>query len=216
MPAVRLLQRIARRDSDKTRIACEVASSPKDIQTVLDGLNAPDARTRFGCSKVLRLASEQKPDALYPWMDFFIRQLDNENTFLRMDAARAVASLTAVDSRGTFEGILEKYFSPISGPALIPAANVIGSAVRIVQAKPRLSGRVVAEILKVEDAEYATEECRNVAFGHAIRSLDAVFDRIDDRAPVIEFVRRQLGNTRPATRKKAAAFLRKHGKLVKT
>ncbi len=206
-----LLQRIARKDTDKEKIAGWILSKPNDVPAVLEGLNSSNARIRFGCSKVLRLASEMKPEILYPQMDFFVALLDSENTFLRMDAARILANLTAVDSQCMFEGIFEKYFAPVAGPAMIPAANVIGSAARIARAKPGLTGRIVTEVLKVERAKYATEECRNVALGHAIRFFDTIFDQIDDKAPVVALIRKQLRNTRPATRKKAEAFLKKHG-----
>jgi hypothetical protein len=206
-----LLQWIARKDSNKEKIADTILSNPKDIPVLLEGLNSPNARIKFGCSKVLRLASENKPEALYSRMDFFVNMLDSENTFLRMDAARVLANLVAVDTERKSDGIFEKYFAPITGAALIPAANVIGSAARIARADSSLTGRIVTEILKVERVQYATEECRNVALGHAILCLDAIFDQIEDKEPVVVLIRKQLGNTRPATRKKAEAFLRKHG-----
>lgn len=210
MPESNLLQRIGRKDSDKQEIAEEVLSKPNDITTVLQGLSSSNARIRFGCSKVLRLASEKKPEVFYSRMDFFASLLDSENTFLRMNAARTLANLAAVDSQCKFELIFERYFAPIAGPTMIPAANVIGLAARIVRAKPGLTGKIVAEILRVENAKYATEECRNIALGHAIRCLDTIFDQIDDKAPVVDLVKKQLNNTRSATRKKAEGFLKKH------
>ncbi len=211
MPAASLLQRIARKDSDKARIADEILSRPEDVPLILEGLNASNARVRFGCSKVLRLASEKRPEFLYTRMDFFVGMLDNENTFLRLDAARILANLTTVDTECRFEGIFEKYFAPVAGPTMIPAANVIGSAAVIARAKPGLTGRIVSEILKVENANYATRECRNIALGHAIQSFDMFFDQIEDKAPVVRLVRKQLRNTRSATRKKAEAFLKRRG-----
>jgi hypothetical protein len=210
MTKAALLQWIARTDSNKEKIAEKILSNPEDIPTILEGLNSPNARTKFGCSKVLRLASEKKPEVLYSRMDSFVDLLDSENTFLRMDAARILANLASADSQGKFERIFEKYFAPITGPAMIPAANLIGSAVRIAQVKSGLTGRIVKEVLKVEQAKYATEECRNVALGHAIQCFDRIFDQIEDKEPVVVLIRKQLGNSRPATRKKAEAFMKRH------
>jgi hypothetical protein len=210
MTKAALLQWIARTDSDKEKVAEKILSNPEDIPTILEGLNSPNARTKFGCSKVLRLASEKKPEVLYSRMDSFVDLLDSENTFLRMDAARILANLASADSQGKFERIFEKYFAPITGPAMIPAANLIGSAVRIAQVKSGLTGRIVKEVLKVEQAKYATEECRNVALGHAIQCFDRIFDQIEDKEPVVVLIRKQLGNSRPATRKKAEAFMKRH------
>jgi hypothetical protein len=144
-------------------------------------------------------------------MEFFVRLLDSENTFLRLDAACVLANLATVDSQGKFDVIFEKYFAPVAGPAMIPAANIIGTAAQIARAKPGLTAKITAEILKVENAKYATEECRNVALGHAIRFFDSIFGQIEDKAPVVNLIKRQLTNTRPATRKKAEAFVKKHG-----
>jgi len=95
---------------------------------------------------------------------------------------------------------------------MISAANVIGGAARIALARPGLADRVAAEVLKVERASYATAECRNVAIGHAVSAFGEFFHVLRrQRAPVLEFVRRQLTNSRPATRKKAERFLRKIG-----
>ncbi len=76
--------------------------------------------------------------------------------------------------------------------------------------KPELSDKIAQEILKVEKAKYQTAECRNVALGHAIKSFDQFFDQIEDKEPVIKLIKRQLKNTRNATRKKAEKFIKKH------
>lgn len=211
MPASDLLDKIAKTGSDKEKIAAELASNPRAIPAMLEGLKADKPEVKFGCSKVLRLISLKNPAALYPRMDFFIGMLENKNTFLRLDAARVIANLATIDSEGRFERVFDKFFAPISGPTMIPAANVIGAAAGIARAKPELAGRIAVEILKVAGAKYATDECRNVALGHAIKSFELFYDLIEDKAPVARLIKKQLKNTRPATRKKAELFVRRHG-----
>ncbi|OHB74684.1 MAG: hypothetical protein A2Z25_09430 [Planctomycetes bacterium RBG_16_55_9] len=128
-----------------------------------------------------------------------------------------VANLTTVDTENKFEAIFQKYYATIPGPAMITAANIIGNSARIALAKPELTGRIVREILKVEKGKYQSKgvpspECRNVVIGHAIDSLDAFFEQIDDKAAVIAFVKRQLKNSRKPVVKKAERFLRKRKK----
>ena len=120
-----------------------------------------------------------------------------------------VTALAAVDSENKFEAIFDQYFAPIPGPVLIPAANVIGGAAKIALAKPELSDKIAGELLKVEKARYQTAECRNVALGYTIKSFDQFFDQITDKEPVIKLIKKQLKNTRNATRKKAEKFLKK-------
>ena len=126
-----------------------------------------------------------------------------------------VANLTAVDTEKKFEAIFRKYYAPMPGPAMVTAANIIGSSARIALAKPELTQRIVREILKVEKAKYERKgvpspECRNVAIGHAIDAFDTFFEQIGDKAAVVGFVKRQLENTRKQVVKKAERFGRKH------
>lgn len=205
-----LHERIAEKDSDKAAIAAEVIENPELLPEIFAGLNAKPARIKYGCDKVLRCISEKAPELLYPKIDFFIENLGHENNFLQWSAIDILANLASVDGANKIESVLEKYFAPIPGPVLVTAANIIKASARIVEAKPHLADRVSSELLKVEHARYRTAECRNIALGTAIDAFQKIFDRIQDKQPVILLVRKQLGNTRNATKKKAIAFLKKY------
>jgi hypothetical protein len=210
-----IAEQIARKGADIAGIAAWVIAGPEHVAELIDGIQAPRGTTRFNYEKTLRLISAQKPELIYPHFDLFTSLLDCDNNFLKWGAIMTIANLTAVDNRKKFEAIFEKYYAPIPGPVMITAANIIGSSARIVTAKPHLVGRITAEILKVEKARYKVHgqpspECRNVAIGHAIESFEAFFDRIEDKPAVLQFVKHQLKNSRPAVVKKATQFLRKH------
>jgi hypothetical protein len=51
-----------------------------------------------------------------------------------------------------------------------------------------------------------------VAIGHAIKSFDRFFRHVGNQRPVLAFVKRQLENPRPATRRKAERFLQRWAK----
>ena len=209
MTESQLLQRIAKKESDKDAAASKVIKNPELLSQIIDGLGAEKARVKYGCAKILRIISDEAPELLYPRFAFFVDMLDSDNNILKWEAIYVIANLSAVDTEDQIEAIFDRYFAPIPGPALITAANVIGGAAKIASAKPHLADRIAKEMLKVENAQYKTTECRNVALGHAIKAFDQFFDQIRDKRPVIAFVRRQLENTRNTTRKKAGAFLKK-------
>jgi hypothetical protein len=180
------------------------------VEQLIQGLNSDCARYKYGCAKALRRLSEKRPELLYPHFEFFVQLLDHPNKILQWQGAFVLAGLTQVDVKNKFEPIFAKYFSPVPGPVMITAANVIQGAARIALAKPELADRIAAEILKVAKARYQTPECRNVAVGHAILALGHFIRVVTEPAPVLLFVRKQLQNSRPATRKKAAAFLQRY------
>ena len=207
-----LLNIISNKDFDQDKVVSKIIRQPGLISDLIEGLKHVKARIKFGCAKLLRKISTQKSDLLYPQIDFFIEQLSNDNNILKWNAIFIIANLAAVDKNNKIENIFDLYFSPITGPVLITAANTIKSAAEIALAKPDLTDKITNEILKVENAKYQTDECCNIALGHAIKSFDQFFEQISDKKPVIELIKRQTNNSRNATKKKAEKFLKKHDK----
>ncbi|MGO9202994.1 MAG: hypothetical protein ACLQM8_20950 [Limisphaerales bacterium] len=203
------LARLGKAASNPRELARRAMKNPRWSEELTRGLEADKARIKYGCAKALRIVSQERPELLYPHFDFFVRLLDNENKILQWEAAFVLSQLARVDSDDRFAAIFDKYFSPIIGPTMITAANVIRGGARIGQAKPHLADRIAAEVLKVSRARYQTAECRNVAIGHAILALGDVFDLLNNPRRVLHFVRKQITNSRPATCKKAAQFLKR-------
>jgi hypothetical protein len=206
-----LLTEINNRRITTEKLAERVVSQPELLREAFGGLGADTARVKYGCLKLLRIISESKPEILYPEIGRFIQLLDSENNIFKWGSIIIVGNLAVVDSGKKIDRILDRYLQPISGHVMITAANVIGGAGKIAQAKPQLAERIARAVLQVEAANYQTEECRNVAIGHAIESLDLFFEHLKKPQPVIEFVKRQLNNRRNAVQRKAARFLKKHG-----
>jgi hypothetical protein len=208
-----LLQQIARKNSDKDKIAEKVIEDTNFLPELISGLQASEAKIKYGSNKVLIIISEKNPAVLYPKLDFFISQLDNENNFLKWGAIEIIANLCRVDSAHHFENIFAKYISPIQGHHMITAANTIKAANKIAGIKHNLAEKIAQEIISVENADYETTECNNIVIGQAIATLNNLFPQLKSKKPVFEFVQRQLKNKRPATRKKAETFIRKNQKL---
>ena len=208
-----LLQQIARKNSDKDKIAEKVIEDTNYLPELISGLQASEAKIKYGSNKVLIIISEKNPAVLYPKLDFFISQLDNENNFLKWGAIEIIANLCRVDSGHHFENIFAKFISPIHGHHMITAANTIKAANKIAGIKHNLAEKIAQEILNVENADYETTECNNIVIGQAITTLNNLFPQLKSKKPVFEFVQRQVKNKRPATRKKAETFIRKNQKL---
>ena len=178
-------------------------------QAAVNAVASKRGTTRLAASKALRTMSEQAPESVYPHFDFLAGLLESENHILKWNATLTLANLATVDAEGKLDGILDAYLAPIPGPNMIDAANAIHGAADIALAKPHLARAIAGRILDVENAAYATPECRNVAIGHAVRALDRIFEIAGERNAILRFVRRQADNPRPATRAKAETFLRK-------
>jgi len=185
-----------------------IAQAPERVAELVSQLESGVVRTRYGAAKALKQLSEQSPEMVYPFAGVFLSLLEGEKTVLRWCSAQIIGNLARVDGEGMIEGALDRLLAPISGHELIAAANAIEAAAKIALARPGLTDRIVGEILKAERGVYKTPECRNVAIGHALRALRALSPQVCRQEHVLSFVRRQLRNSRPATRRKAETLLR--------
>lgn len=203
------LARVHQAALNPPQLARQAIKQPRLLPVIIEGLKADQARIKYGCAKALRTVSEMRPDLLYPHFDFFVRLMDHENKIFQWEAAFVLSHLARADADDKFAAVFEQYFCPIPGPIMITAANVIQGGARIGQAKPHLADRIAAEVLGVGKARYQTPECRNVAIGHAILALGNLLPLLHNSAPAVQFIRKQVRNPRPATRKKAEQFLKR-------
>lgn len=192
----------------ETAIACVVPRG-QSVERLLKAVSSPTATMKYPAVKALRLLSERNSQTVYPHFDLFAGWLTNSNSILRWNGRLILGNVAGADSEGRLDAMIDAYLAPISGSHLIDAATTIRGATSIALAKPHLAQKIANRILKVERAVYATPECRNVAIGHAIKALDLLFPTLTEKRRIQLFVTHQLENSRPATRKKAEAFLKR-------
>ena len=96
------LNEISKKEIQVANVTKDVMENPVLVQFLLNGFMMKPAKYKFKSAKILTLISENKPEILYPYFDFFAEQLDNENTILKWNAIIIVANLTSVDSEKKF------------------------------------------------------------------------------------------------------------------
>ena len=203
-----ILLRLGEKEAKVEVLAEEVMRSMELLRELLDGVSSPNPRVRFESVKVLRIVSERDPEMLYSSWEFFVKLLDNENRILKWNALDIIADLTRVDSQGKFDRLFRKFYGYLYDGSLVTAAHVVDNSAKIALAKPELQDEIIRRLLKVEEISLPTEECRNILIGKAIGAFESFCDKIKNKDEVVSFVRRQLNNSRNATRRKAEKFLK--------
>ena len=201
--------------TDMEIIVQDAINDRGNIALLIDTIKTEKGSIKFGCEKTLRIVSEKHPELIYPYFDFFVELLDSENSFLKWGTILTIANLTAVDVNGKFAATFEKYYSFIKGPQIAAAGNVMGSSVRIAENLPELTDRIVAAILKVDEATYiykgeVSSECKNVAYQAAINAFYMLYDRALSKNEIMDFVTRQLENPRAKASAAARKFIKKY------
>jgi len=202
-----IVDELGKRGIEAEGLADKVFRNPDLIPEILAGVSSAEARVRFNSAKILRIISEKQPNILYSKIEFFIELLESKNNILKWITIDIIGNLASVDSEKKFERAFRKFYCLLSDESMITAGHVIDNSGKIAIAKPYLQDRITRELLKVEKIEYKTPECRNILLGKVISSFDQYIHQFDNKEKMISLARRQLKNSRKATRAKAEKFL---------
>jgi hypothetical protein len=192
-----------------TTLCAACVRRPAAIRAALEIIRSEPGSKKFPYAKALLQFGAQQPRKLYPFFDDIAALLRHPNNIIQWTAIRLIANLAAVDTKRKLDDLLATYLQPIAGPVMITAANTIQGAARIARARPEWRNQIIAAILGVARARYATAECRHIACGHAVVALGGMGRDVLGRSDVQRFVRRLLKAPRPATRRKAEQLLRR-------
>jgi hypothetical protein len=207
-----LLQKLSDKTLTKEELLKRVERNLDLIPILLEGVSSEKATIRYGCAKALADLSAKYPERLYPFMDFFVNLLDSKYRILTWNAMAIIANLASVDKNRKFDAIFDKYYSFLDDEYMVTVANIVGNSAKIALAKPYLVQEIANELLKVENigiTPHLTEECRRVIAEKTVEAFDEFFDKIEDKAEVVSFVRRQLDSPRNTLRIEAEKFLEK-------
>ena len=209
-----LFKKLIPKERDLQQIAKMAVRSPEIVNYLISGIKEDNVRIRFGSNNTLLIISEKTPELIYPHFDIFKEYLRSENRIIKWTAILIVANLTVTDNKNKFDNIFNLYFSEITGPVMITAANIVKGAAIIAKAKPYLIKDIINEMFKIINGSYQTDECFHIVIGHTISSFDKFFTLIDNKKEILDFVRLYINNPRRPTRNKAEKFIRKWNKIA--
>ena len=211
----RILQKLEDKSITKDKLLELVKNNYDLIPELLSGISSSKPTIRYGCGKILMDISAEKPEKLYPYMDFFINLLESQYRILIWNAIIIIANLTKIDKENKFESIFEKYYSFLENDYMVTVANVVGNSGKIALAKPHLIQKITDKLLTIENISttpHLSEECKKVITEHAIKSFDMFFPQIKQKVKVISFVKHHLKSSRKTLQSESENFLKKWDK----
>lgn len=187
--------------------ARKIAKDKRLVSGVMDGISSDKPQIKYKSGKILMTLSEKNPGVLYSKWDRFVDLLDSENAFMKSIGIRILSNLARVDTKNKFHKIFNKFYGLLNDESMVTAANLVDHSGMIAKAKPKLQNRITSRLLGIDRSDHGPE-CKNILKGKAILSFGQYFEEARNKKKIIEFVKKELKNTRPATKKKAEKFLK--------
>ena len=176
----------------------------ESVGIIFDNLNSENPTLKYQSAKALLYLSEGDGQKLYPHFQKFVELFGSSNNILKWTGILVIGNLSKVDYENKISKTIDKLFGFLSGGELITANNSIKALTKIAKFKPKYQDKITEELLKIKSYSYETNECKNIVLGQAIVAFQTYIKLKNNK--VINFVKAELKNPRPATAKKAEKF----------
>jgi hypothetical protein len=179
-----------------------------------DNLSSKDPKIRYGCTKELLNIGKDKPAILYNYFDRFEKMLKSENNIFKWTAIDLIGYLSSVDNENKTDKKIPDLIKLLHCGQLITCNHAIFAIGLIAQNKPKHRKRIIKELLTISKDRFETDECKNIAIGKVVETLNRFSDEINNEKLLIDFVAEATNNSRNATKKKAERLMKKISKSI--
>jgi hypothetical protein len=200
---------------DQEALFEEASKSPERLADLVRLAMADRTSARYAYTKIVRKVSENRPDLVYLHFNSIASWLDQPNSFVRWDAILTLANLARVDAAGRLDVIKARLLALLDEKNLVTAGNMVGSAGKIVAARPDWEPDLTRRFLDMPNTQFLhhgqpSPECTRVACGHVLDYFAKVFSQTGQKEAILQFAGEQAASLRPSLARKAQKFLSQH------
>lgn len=179
----------------------------KIINLMLDN---PKIMIYYHSYYIIGKASEIRPELFYNYWDDFASLLNHENSYHRDFGLTLIANLTEVDKKDKFASIFEDYFKCIDDPKFMTSRHCIQNTSRILINKEELKEDIINILLDIDNLCNFTVKQKALLKSDIITVFDQIYAETEDKQKINQFIRDQLNNISPKTKKYAKEFILKY------
>ncbi len=156
---------------------------------------------------IIGKASEERPDLFYNYWGDFVSLLDHRNSYHRNFGLTLIANLTKVDKENKFLQIFDNYFKCINDAKFMTASKCIQNTAKILANKEKIRKPIINILLDVDNQCDFPEKQKALLKSSIIDVFDKIYNEIDDKKRIKEFVKAELNSISPKTKKTAKNFI---------
>ncbi len=194
---------IKKPDLDPIRMMCLDHGPFRD--ELVENLASKNETLRYNSFLILNSIAEEQPKLLYQYWDTFVNYLKSEKVLQVLAGIELVSRLLPADSENRFHDIEDYYFSLINHPNIIPIRYLMLNCWRVGKSRPEYIPRIRNLIFSIDGIN---QEHKGLLKGDGILAFTELWDLINEKEEIIEFVKDQLSSDSPKTVKEAKKFLK--------
>jgi len=179
-----------------------------ELEKIIQNITIQNEDVRYARAVALQILSEENPELLYFYWDYFIELLGSTNTYHKIPAIITIANLTKVDSEQKFEQIMDKYYDLLDDNSIVTTRDIAQNLGTIAKAKPNIESIITQKLLEIDNTHHDPKRL-DLVKGDIVDSFKKYYKNSKEKQEILEFVKKQLNSFSPSTVKKAKEFLKK-------
>jgi hypothetical protein len=204
MDPAKFISEISAKDFDRDLYAqLTISNELLRDETILQMSTNPDIMVYYHCYYIASRASKERPDLFYKYWDDIVPLLDHENSYHRDFALTIIANLTQIDRDNRFSEIYEAYFQHFQDEKFMTAQCCVQNSLVVIKNKPELSDKIVSKLLDLDNLCAYPERQLELLKCDALEVLEGVYDDLQDKQNVQEFIKSGVYSISPKMRRKA-------------
>jgi hypothetical protein len=200
-------ERVSLKQTDIGYLADLVLRDPTVLAAALDNLTEKNETIRYNSYRAIKSITETQPTLLYPYWDFFISQLQSENSYHKLVGIHILADLASTDSEDRFEKIFEPFYHLLHHRSMVVVSHVCLASGRIMRFKPGLS-RKIEDLLLDIDRFIGKQKHKDLIKGAVLEAFTEARSLTTRKKDIRYFATRLLASSdSPKSRKLAIKYL---------
>jgi hypothetical protein len=213
MDTKEIMLAIAEKNFDKFKYIEQIQSDEELRDLIIEQMIVnKNIMIYYHCYEIISEASSLKPELFYKYWDIFKNLLHHENSYQRDIGLALIANLSKCDEDNRIIEVIGEYLEHAHDEKFMTSRCCVKNSSKILLNKPELMEKIVRYYINLtETCNYPIKQ-KELLISDIIESFYIIYEKYDNKAELMSFVRDRTASSSPKTRKIVKEFIHKYQK----
>ena len=211
METKEIIRDIADKNFDKFKYVEQIQFDEELRDLIIDQMiSNKNIMVYYHCYDIVSEASCSRPELFYKYWNICRNLLNYENSYHRDIGLTVIANLSKSDENNLIIEVIDEYLEHAHDSKFMTSRCCIKNSSKILLNKPELMKKIIVYFINLADSCNYPVKQKELLISDIIEVFDAIYDKYDNKAELMSFVRDKTTSVSPKTRKAAKEFILKH------
>ncbi|MCO5381522.1 MAG: hypothetical protein NHB15_04965 [Methanosarcina barkeri] len=211
METKEIIRDIADKNFDKFKYVEQIQFDEELRDLIIDQMiSNKNIMVYYHCYDIVSEASCSRPELFYKYWNTCRSLLNYENSYHRDIGLTLIANLSKSDENNLIIEVIDEYLEHAHDSKFMTSRCCIKNSSKILLNKPELMKKIIVHFINLADSCNYPIKQKELLISDIIEAFDTIYDKYDNKAELMNFVRDKTTSVSPKTRKAAKEFILKH------